>query len=59
MHQYYTGFELLQPDSIAEFLPEDDVPNGLNIQPFDDSSPDERRIARAEFKDWLQEGKSD
>ena len=35
------------------------MPDGLHIQPFDDTTPDERRISRVDFKDWLQEGKSD
>ena len=59
MHQYYTGFDLLQSDVISDFLPENDVPEGLHFQDFDAGDSDDRRITRMEFTEWLQEGKND
>ena len=59
MHQYYTGFELLQSEHIAEFLPLDGVPEGLRFETVDEVDGDDKCINRVEFTDWLQEGKSD
>ena len=59
MHQYYTGFELLQSEHIAEFLPLDGVPEGLRFETVDEVDGDDKCINRVDFTDWLQEGKSD
>ena len=59
MHQYYTGFELLQSEHISEFLPLDGVPEGLRFETVDEVDGDDKSINRVEFTDWLQEGKSD
>ena len=50
---------MLQSDAIADFLPENDVPEGLHFQDFDAGDSDDRRITRMEFTEWLQEGKND
>ena len=57
MHQYYTGFELLQSEHISEFLPLDGVPEGLRFGTVDEVDGDDKSINRVEFTDWLQEGR--
>ena len=53
MHQYYTGFELLQSEHISEVLPLDGVPEGLRFETVDEVDGDDKCINRGEFTDWL------
>ena len=43
-------------DELAEVLPEDDVPQGLNVQDFD---PEHARadLSAEEFDNWLYDGR--
>ena len=55
-HSYYVDFDFMSDDELAEVLPEDDVPQGLNMQELD---PEHARtdLSGEEFEDWLYEGR--
>ena len=55
MHQYYTGFDVLTDDQIAESLPEDDVPEGLHFEDVDEDDSIEG-MTELQFVQWLTEG---
>ena len=57
MHQYYTGFDLLTDAEIDSIYLEDDgIPQDLNFKDTEDIEQ-LTLISRAEFEDWLREGR--
>ena len=58
MHKYYTGFDWLDQDTIDELLPDSGIPETLKIEDLDDDAL-ESGFTRAEFQDWLWEGRHD
>ena len=58
MHKYYTRFEWLDAALIDELLPTNGIPESLEINDLDDEE-EAPGFTRADFEDWLWEGRHD
>ena len=58
MHKYYTGFDWLDDSTIDELLPENGIPDTLQIEDLADDGM-AAGFSRTDFCDWLWEGRHD
>jgi hypothetical protein len=58
MHMYYTEFDWLPEDEIAEVMPEDGLPETLIIRELDNER-EPTGLTRTVFQEWLREGRHD
>ena len=58
MHAYYSEFDWLPEEEIAEVLPEDGMPPGLAIHDLAHEE-DAAALSRHVFQEWLWEGRHD
>jgi hypothetical protein len=59
MHAYYTEFDWLTAEQIAEVLPEDGVPESLVVHDMEDDPVSDNTLTAAAFVEWLWEGRFD
>ena len=57
-HMYYSTCERVSDDRLAEFLPDDGVPEDVNIQDIDEDLP-QKSLSKHAFIDWMTEGLHD
>jgi hypothetical protein len=58
-HAYYTEFDWLSAEDIAEVLPEDGVPESLVVHDLEEERATDNAFTATAFVEWLWEGRFD